>query len=117
MGRQSDIVLPKFDTVILVHGCFWHGHEHCEFFRMPKSRAEWWTAKIEGNRARDVRNESALRELGWHVVTIWECAVNTIAAREWLWRRLPQLIDPAKNSSEPFLKVAEDQTPYRIRKR
>jgi DNA mismatch endonuclease (patch repair protein) len=113
---RPDIVLPKYDTVIFVHGCFWHGHEYCAFFRLPKSRTEWWTAKIEGNRARDLRNEAALREVGWHVITIWECAVKTIAAREWLWRRLPQLIDPTKLEPKPFLRVAEEETPYRVRK-
>jgi DNA mismatch endonuclease, patch repair protein len=73
---RPDIVLPKYRTVIFVHGCFWHGHEHCPHFRLPKSRRDWWKQKIEGNRARDLRNETALRALGWHVVTIWECAVN-----------------------------------------
>lgn len=114
---KPDIVLPRHHTVILVHGCFWHGHEHCEFFRLPKSRVEWWTAKIDTNRARDRRTEDALREAGWHVVTIWECAVKTIAAREWLWRRLPNLIDPARTEPAPFLKVAEDETPYQVTRR
>jgi DNA mismatch endonuclease (patch repair protein) len=111
---KPDIVLPRHHTVILVHGCFWHGHEHCEFFRMPKSRVAWWTAKIEGNRARDRRTESALRDAGWHVVTIWECAVNTAAAREWLWQRLPGLISGSGGRKKPTLKVAEDVAPYRL---
>ncbi len=86
---KPDIVLPKYRTVIFVHGCFWHGHEHCPAFRIPGSRTEWWTAKISGNRARDVRNEKALLVMGWHVVTIWECALKTASAREWLTRRIP----------------------------
>jgi DNA mismatch endonuclease, patch repair protein len=89
---KPDLVLPKYRTVIFVHGCFWHGHENCPAFRLPESRRDWWTAKISGNRARDLRNETALHELGWHVVTIWECALRTAAAREWLLPRLPGLI-------------------------
>lgn len=110
---RPDIVLPKHATVIFVHGCFWHGHQHCPFFRLPKSRREWWTAKIEGNRARDLRNENALRDTGWHVVTIWECATRRIADRTWLAKRLPALIEAPSTA----LKVAEDEMSYRTRKK
>lgn len=89
---RPDLVLPKYRTVVFVHGCFWHGHEHCPDFRLPSTRSEWWTAKIHGNKARDLRAENALRSLGWHVVTIWACAVKTRSAREWLEKRLPKLI-------------------------
>ena len=88
---RPDLVLPKFHTVIFVHGCFWHGHDHCKHFRLPATRREWWTAKIDGNRARDLRNQAALLALGWHVVTIWECALKNAAARAWLETRLPRL--------------------------
>ena len=86
---KPDLVLPKYRTVIFVHGCFWHGHEHCPAFRIPRSRTEWWTAKISGNLARDARNEKALLHMGWHVLTIWECALKTASARDWLARRIP----------------------------
>lgn len=108
---RPDVVLPKYDTVIFVHGCFWHGHEGCEGFRIPKTRTEWWTAKIEGNRARDARVERELRQLGWHVVTIWECALRTAAARAWLLARLPALIGDGRAAG----KVADDEVPYRGR--
>ncbi len=107
---RPDVVLPKFDTVIFVHGCFWHGHAGCGAFRIPKTRTEWWTAKIEGNRARDARVERELRQLGWNVVTIWECALRTVAAREWLIARLPSLL-----GDEKLRRVAEDEVPYRSR--
>jgi len=90
---KPDLVLPKYRTVIFVHGCFWHGHEDCPHFRLPKTRRAWWKQKIEGNQARDLRNENALREAGWHVVTIWECARKTAAARRWLTVRVPRLLD------------------------
>ena len=89
---KPDIVLPKYRTVIFVHGCFWHGHENCRIFKMPTSRRQWWSAKIMGNRARDKRNEAALLAMGWNVVTIWECALNSMAARKWLAVRIPGLI-------------------------
>lgn len=76
---KPDIVLPKYKTVIFVHGCFWHGHQGCKDFRIPKTRTEWWQAKIEGNVARDKRQQEELRKLGWKVVVIWECELTTDA--------------------------------------
>lgn len=89
---KPDLVLPKHRTVIFVHGCFWHGHEHCPAFRMPRSRTEWWTAKISGNTARDLRNENELLKRGWHVVTIWECALKKKSDQPWLISRIPALL-------------------------
>ncbi len=72
---KPDIVLPKYRAVILVHGCFWHGH-NCTLFRWPRTRQAWWRTKIEGNRTRDARNQQALVEEGWRVLAIWECALK-----------------------------------------
>jgi DNA mismatch endonuclease (patch repair protein) len=91
---KPDIILPKYRTVIFVHGCFWHGHENCPNFRMPKSRRNWWKCKIQGNQSRDLRNETAIRKLGWNTVTVWECALKSAADRAWLEKRLPALIGP-----------------------
>ncbi len=111
---RPDIVLPKYDTVIFMHGCFWHGHENCPDFKMPKSRREWWEAKIGGNKARDERVQKELRELGWHVVTIWACALKNIHARMWLEARLPSLIgSPPETEDFQTPLVAEDELPYR----
>jgi len=74
---RPDIVLPKYKTVIFVHGCFWHGHQECKNFRIPQTRTEWWQTKIEGNVARDKRQQEELRKLGWKVLVIWECEVKT----------------------------------------
>jgi len=68
-----DIVLPKYRTVIFVHGCFWHRHKDCSKSTTPKTRAEFWLTKFEQNRARDIRNEHALKEAGWSVLIVWEC--------------------------------------------
>ena len=91
---RPDLVLPKLRTVIFVHGCFWHGHEGCGDFRIPATRTDWWINKMEGNRARDLRAENALRSMGWHVVTIWACALKNVKARLWLEPRLGKLLGP-----------------------
>ncbi len=70
---RPDIVLPEHGVVVLVHGCFWHRHSRCPFAYTPKSNMPFWTAKFEGNVARDRRAAKALRALGWRVVTVWEC--------------------------------------------
>ncbi|MBM6400282.1 very short patch repair endonuclease [Phycicoccus sonneratiae] len=73
---RPDIVLPKWRAVVFVHGCFWHGHDGCRFFRLPQTRAVFWERKIAANRERDVRQVASLKLAGWRVVTIWECAVR-----------------------------------------
>lgn len=93
---RPDIVLPKRATVVFVHGCFWHGHEHCQHASLPASRREYWSQKTDRNRARDLRHEQALRGLGWHVVTIWTCALATVSSRAWLEKELPRLLGCAK---------------------
>lgn len=76
MPGWPDIVLPKYKTVIFVHGCFWHGHQNCPIFRLPKSRTEFWQEKIGNNILRDERNTGLLMESGWRVANIWECALK-----------------------------------------
>ncbi|MBX3478363.1 MAG: DNA mismatch endonuclease Vsr [Brevundimonas sp.] len=77
-----DLVFPSRRKVILVHGCFWHRHPDpdCKLARMPKSRQEFWRPKLEGNRARDLRDEAALRAAGWEVMTVWECQLRDRAS-------------------------------------
>ncbi|QOW20798.1 DNA mismatch endonuclease Vsr [Lysobacter ciconiae] len=72
---RPDIVLPKYRTVVFIHGCFWHRHD-CHLFRLPKTRTEFWKAKMDSNHERDTRNEAALRAVGWQVDTIWECQLR-----------------------------------------
>lgn len=75
---KPDIVLPKFRSVIFVHGCFWHGHAGCKNFRIPKTRPDFWTAKINTNRDRDARAITAICDAGWRVLVVWECATRSI---------------------------------------
>lgn len=73
---KPDIVLPRYRSVIFIHGCFWHRHLNCKFAYLPKSRRDFWISKLEGNAARDKRNVIALRRLGWRVFTVWECRLS-----------------------------------------
>jgi DNA mismatch endonuclease, patch repair protein len=70
-----DIVLPKYQTVIFINGCFWHGHD-CKRGSPPKSNTEFWLRKIEKNRFRDLRKTQELISAGWNVLTIWECDIT-----------------------------------------
>jgi DNA mismatch endonuclease (patch repair protein) len=71
-----DLVFRPRRKVIFVHGCFWHRHSNCALARMPKSRVDFWTTKLEGNRNRDERNKRSLAREGWKVLTIWECQLR-----------------------------------------
>lgn len=73
---KPDIVLPKYKIVIFVHGCFWHGHEGCKFFVVPKTRTEWWLKKINSNKQKDCDNFFRLKEAGWDIKTIFECELK-----------------------------------------
>ena len=73
---KPDIVLPKYKTVIFVNGCFWHGHENCKYFKIPKTRTEWWTNKINGNIANDIKVITTLKASGWKVINIWQCELK-----------------------------------------
>jgi DNA mismatch endonuclease, patch repair protein len=73
---KPDIVLPKYKTVIFVNGCFWHGHEGCKYYVVPKTKTEWWLNKINGNISNDHKAEQALKQLGWNIITLWECELK-----------------------------------------
>lgn len=77
---KPDIVLPKYNTIIFVHGCFWHGHDIDG--RIPLSNVEFWTNKIKRNKERDIKIKTLLEESGWNVIIIWECELSTILKRE-----------------------------------
>jgi DNA mismatch endonuclease, patch repair protein len=70
---KPDIVLPKYKTVIQIHGCFWHSHPGCRYAVTPKTRTEFWTTKLNRNREVDMRTEAELERLGWRVIVLWEC--------------------------------------------
>ncbi len=73
---KPDIVLPKYKTLIFVHGCFWHAHEGCKYFKIPKTRTQWWKEKLLANRERDQKHIQQLKEMDWTVIVIWECELK-----------------------------------------
>ena len=72
---KPDLAFPRYKAVIEIHGCFWHGHD-CHLFKWPSSRKAFWKGKITGNMERDRKNHAALEQLGWRILTIWECALK-----------------------------------------
>lgn len=73
---HPDIVLRKYRTVIFVNGCFWHGHDNCKYYRLPKTNVDFWRKKVERNKKRDVEEQRQLAAMGWHCITIWECQLK-----------------------------------------
>ena len=73
---SPDIVLPKYRTVVFVHGCFWHLHDGCKYAVMPKSNVDFWKKKLYGNKERDQRNQKELEAMGWTDITVWECELK-----------------------------------------
>lgn len=93
---RPDIAFPRRRKAIMVHGCFWHAHDACPAFHIPKTRTAFWEAKFLANRERDRRLEAAAREAGWDCLTIWECEVGD---REDLAARLTEFLGPQRTDS------------------
>ena len=73
---KPDIVLPKYHTVIFIHGCFWHRHEGCKIAHVPKSRVSFWEAKFQRNVDNDRKHKAELENMGWNVIVLWECEIE-----------------------------------------
>lgn len=89
-----DIVLPKYRSVIFVNGCFWHKHD-CPRFVWPSSNQEYWIPKITRNVDRDVKNQQTLKEMGWQIITVWECELKKANFQETMDRLIENLISNA----------------------
>jgi len=89
---KPDIVLVKYKTVIFIHGCFWHGHQGCRYFVVPKTRTQWWIDKINGN----IENDEIIREKlaieGWRLIVIWECMLKPKTKDNTLTKLIAELI-------------------------
>src|ERR1700677_282872 len=88
---KPDIVLKKYETVVFVHGCFWHGHERCKYFVVPGTRTEFWLNKINRNKTLDEINTAKLLEMGLKVIQIYECELKKDVAErlsDWLVREI-----------------------------
>ena len=113
---HPDLVLRKYRTVIFVNGCFWHGHEECKYYRLPKTNVEFWQAKIERNKKRDIEEQHRLASLGWHCITVWECQLKSNSRQQTLEALaytlnhiyLQDHARPYSMDEEPLLRVAEE---------
>jgi DNA mismatch endonuclease (patch repair protein) len=105
---RPDMVFPRYRAAVLVHGCFWHAHG-CPLFKWPATRREFWAAKIEGNRARDLRDLAGLAAAGWRVLVVWECAlkgparlpVDAVLARVTAWLDTEELAGVVQGMPNP----------------
>ena len=75
---KPDIVMRKYRTCIFVNGCFWHGHEGCRYYTIPKTNTEFWVNKVKRNKERDLKVQYELAAMGWHSITIWECELKPV---------------------------------------
>ena len=73
---KPDIVMRKYRTCIFVNGCFWHGHEGCRYYTIPKTNTDFWVSKVRRNKERDLKVQRELAAMGWHSITIWECELK-----------------------------------------
>jgi len=91
---KPDLVLPKYNTVIFVHGCFWHVHEGCDYFKLPQTNIEFWEQKLYGNKKRDEKHTEELQKMEWDVIVVWECELKADKKEKTLIR----IIDELENS-------------------
>ena len=75
---RPDIVMRKYRTCIFVNGCFWHGHEGCRYYTIPRTNTEFWVSKVKRNKERDLKVQHELAAMGWHSITIWECEIKSV---------------------------------------
>lgn len=101
---HPDMVLPKWRTVIFVHGCFWHMHG-CRLSKLPETRREFWASKLSGNRKRDAKDLKALADSGWRCAVVWECALRGKAAKENLPDIAARLAQWIRNGKETVLEI------------
>lgn len=118
---HPDIVLRKYRTVIFVNGCFWHGHQGCKYFVLPKTNVEFWRTKIERNQKRDVEEQCQLASMGWHCITVWECQLKPKVRQQTLESLVYTLshifledrrVKPYKETEDVYMMVAEQGNEY-----
>ncbi len=90
---KPDVILPKYKTVIFVNGCFWHGHQDCKYFVLPKTRTEWWLNKINTTIANDRKVVESLQNDGWKTIVIWECELKKEKSENTLSELIKKIIN------------------------
>ena len=110
---SPDIVLSRFRTVVFVHGCFWHGHEGCKYYTVPKTNTEFWVAKVARNRERDQEVWRKLEALGWRVIIVWECQLKKANVEE----TVKKVAGEIRRNRESFREEKEERRRVRERAR
>ncbi len=95
---RPDIVLPKYRTVIFVHGCFWHGHQDCKYYTIPKTNTEFWMVKVARNQERDQEVWRKLEAKGWSVIIVWECQLKKAKLEE----TIDQVVEEIVRNGEAY---------------
>ena len=115
---KPDLVFPKYKTAVFVNGCFWHSHEGCPGFVMPKSKLRYWKPKLKRNKERDAEHIAEIKAIGWNVITIWECELKKAVRNERLEKLYKEIIKgkkekakPAHNQSVEFLEIWQTYPP------
>lgn len=120
---KPDIVMRKYRTCIFVNGCFWHGHEGCKYYTVPKTNTEFWVNKVRRNKQRDKRVQRELASMGWHTITIWECDLkpakreSTLASLAYTLNRiflLDRTTTQYETPEEELSVAAEDKVDYNL---
>ena len=114
---RPDIVLPKYRTVIFVHGCFWHGHKDCKYYTVPKTNTAFWMAKVARNQERDQEVWRKLEAKGWSVIIVWECELKKAKLEETIERVAGEIVrnGEAYRSAQEERKIAREE--YRRERR
>lgn len=93
---KPDLIFPKHRKVIFINGCFWHGHEDCKYFVVPKTRTDWWLSKINTNKSKDAENIAELQRQKWDIITVWECDLKAHKREQ----TLKSILEEFKNTNE-----------------
>lgn len=101
---KPDIVLPKYRSVIFIHGCFWHGHQGCHLFKLPATRTEFWKEKIDRNQMNDLKAVNLLLDSNWKVCIVWECSIRGAKKDP---EKVVNKISDWLSGNEPFLEICE----------
>lgn len=102
---SPDLVLPRYYAVIFINGCFWHAHENCDYYRLPKSNVEFWMRKFSRNKQRDEKNLDTYRDRCWRICTVWECAIRGKNSKQKIEKVTGQIIQWLEETAEPELVI------------
>ncbi len=117
LSGKPDIVLPRYRTVVFIHGCFWHGHKDCKFASIPKTNTDFWTAKITRNQERDQEVWRQLESKGWYVIIVWECQLKKAVLDETINRVAAEIVKNGERYSNSQIERRAAREMYRKERR